>query len=218
MLDVFGEWAEEIDLFVLSQDCIQQLTGFHFHRGVLASGRRPSLLDFSSRDFQNSTQPELWCGLPNLSMDSNLGSMVRSAACFELSGLVIRSNGVDPFSRRAIRASMGSCFQIPLYQSDFTEPQLETLKQSVHIVGLTRGNNSLPLPEFQFPQQSIVMMGHEHDGLPTEVQAHCHSLVEIPMNAAIDSLNVSVAASIVFYHWHQQCRPRQNDENVRQNK
>jgi TrmH family RNA methyltransferase len=118
----------------------------------------------------------------------NVGTLVRSADAFG-AGLALSDGCADPTSPKALRASMGALFRVPL--SDFGAPA------GMRVALLPRGGT--PLPELQLDGEVVFVLGAERDGLPPEVLASCDARATIPQAGDADSLNVAMAGTVALY-------------------
>ncbi|MBP3435380.1 MAG: RNA methyltransferase [Clostridia bacterium] len=130
----------------------------------------------------------------------NLGTMIRTAEAFGLSGLLLSDGCCDPYSPKVLRASMGGVFRLPLYAAgDLTQtlPSLaqrgfrpsacvvDAAAQSVQTAGLC--------------ECAVPVIGNEGNGLRPETVAACAQRITIPMSGRAESLNASMAAGIIFW-------------------
>ena len=174
------------------------ITGFPFHRGVLACGVRrpiPPVSDLS----HHVPDARTVVVLPDLANQENIGGIIRSAHAFGVDAVVLGGSCGDPFGRKALKTSMGSTLRVPLYS--LTGPgALKALEVAgFTIAGMVTAQAAVLLQEFRKPAKTAVLIGGEAAGLSEEWQEACDILVTIPMNAGIDSLNAAVAAGIVLY-------------------
>ncbi len=119
----------------------------------------------------------------------NVGTIIRSAHALGAQAVSLGDSSADPFSHKAVRASMGSVFSIPVV----TGTSIEELPGQ--IVGLSAGGEDSDLPDGDI----TLVVGSEREGLTAEVEAACDLLWSIPMAGGAESLNASVAASIALY-------------------
>ena len=141
----------------------------------------------------------------------NLGTMIRTAEAFGLSGLLLSDGCCDPYSPKVLRASMGGVFRLPLYAAgDLAEtlPRLaergftpaacgvDASAQAVQSAGLGGG--------------TVAVIGNEGNGLRPETVAVCPLKITIPMAGRAESLNASMAAGIIF--WEMVRKDRASDE------
>lgn len=202
-LSVIGSVDPETDVFVLSRDQIRQLAGFDFHRGFLACAERKPMggiddfrLDRVSLALIQTTDME------------NLGSMLRSAAAFGINQVLMDTKSVDPFSRRAMRVSMGAALGMRYLALTDVARDLRTLgDRGIVSLAATLAPDSVPISEVvRGGEPVVIVMGNEAKGLSMEVQLAATRRVTIPMgfsqhdDSMVDSLNVSVAAAILMHN------------------
>lgn len=138
----------------------------------------------------------------------NLGSIARSAEAAGTSGMITTRGSVDPFSPKALRASMGSAFRLPIAADVSRHEALEKCREhGIRIVvarprdpGLADADNaSLPHTEVDLSTAIALVFGAEARGVADEVAARSDQFVHIPMEEGIDSLNVAAAAAILLF-------------------
>lgn len=117
----------------------------------------------------------------------NVGTILRSAAAFGASSVVIGPGSADPFGPRAVRASMGSVFGVPIAK----EGELPGLK-----VALAPGQG-VPLRATRPRGELTLMIGAEREGLPDELLDEADQIAHIPIKT--DSLNAAMAATVALY-------------------
>jgi RNA methyltransferase, TrmH family len=120
----------------------------------------------------------------------NVGTLVRSADAFGAS--VALSRGcADPTGAKALRASAGAVFRVPI--GDLDGLQGRRIALAVH--------EGTPLPEVALGEPMVFVLGAEREGLPEEVLATCDAVATIPLPGAAESLNVAAAGAIALYEW-----------------
>jgi tRNA G18 (ribose-2'-O)-methylase SpoU len=192
-------------LFVAEARLMRQIVGFDFHRGVLGIGRRLLFPDVIStlRQLASSQERLRLLVCPNTESAENLGLILRSAAAFGVDAVLLPVAGADPLSRRCLRQSMGSAMSLNITRSDELLRDLSQVRDALnlHLVAAVADDaeSVIALNEFHWPSRSVLVMGNEYSGLDENWLRHCDSLVTIPMAPGCDSLNVSVATSILLY-------------------
>lgn len=192
-----------VPAYIATTPLISRLIGFQFHRGVLACGRRPPPQSVESfcRHIPVGA-PALLVLCPELRDPTNLGTILRTAAAFGAAGAIVGTSGVDPFSRRVLRTSMGAVLQLPIVQTADWGPTLDVLHDAgFETIATVLDASAEPLGAAPCPARAALLLGNEDAGLPATLIAKCRRRVTLPMSRGIDSLNVSVAAGIVLHHF-----------------
>ncbi|MBN1540768.1 RNA methyltransferase, partial [candidate division KSB1 bacterium] len=190
--------------YLLDDRKLAELVGFDFHRGVIAAGVRRQL-----PALQEHFDPPIGrFGLlffPEVNDVENLGAMMRSAAAFGVHAVVIGSRCCDPFTRRAIRASMGAVFSLNLLSSDDPAADLHWLHERFEMrrIAAVLDFSARPLYRVKPPQRFVLLFGTEAQGLADSWIGLCDDRVTIPMAIDTDSLNVATACGIFLYHFMQ---------------
>lgn len=138
-----------------------------------------------------------YIALENVSDPSNLGAISRTAEALGVNGIILSSDGCDPYSPKALRASMGTLLRVPVF---VTESFAETLKST----GLKRyacvvDKTAESIKEQSFENGSVVMIGNEANGLTDSAKQSADVLVTIPMTGRAESLNAAAAAAIAMW-------------------
>jgi tRNA G18 (ribose-2'-O)-methylase SpoU len=204
-LDSFGgNVPEEVPILVIPDDLCSQLVGFAFHSGIMACGKRPQQISFSKiaeGHPETLPSPQTLVICPNTNLPDNLGSIIRIAAAFSFSGLILGPHSADPFCRRAIRVSMGNIFELPIFEPDSLRDELIYLKEKLgfELVAAHQSPTSIDVRQFQWHPKTAILLGNESEGITAELLDLCDRQIEIKIAANIDSLNVSIAAGILMY-------------------
>lgn len=131
------------------------------------------------------------------SSPGNLGTVVRSADAFGAHAVLVAGHAADPFDPRAIRASMGSVFGVPLAELDGpAELAAWLVGRDVAVLG-TDSAGDVALRDADLRRATVVVMGNEGAGLSYRFRELCTGIVRIPVRT--DSLNMAMAASILLY-------------------
>lgn len=187
-----------LDVFIGEPELLEQLTGYHVHRGALAAMVRPNEQTLSEvvKDARRVVV------LENIVDHTNVGAIFRSAAGLGIDAILITPQCADPLYRRSIRVSMGSVFAMPWTRANDWPATLGQLtSEGFHTVALSPNESSTSLEEFAREDHGKVtlVLGSEGPGLSPESIALCHSTVHIPMSHGVSSLNVAAASAVVFW-------------------
>jgi RNA methyltransferase, TrmH family len=140
----------------------------------------------------------LWVGLEGVRDPGNLGTIVRTVDAVGASGVVLIGPCVDPYSYEAVRATMGSIFNVPLVRAGLPECLQWVQRWPGDIIG-AHLRASADFRSVAWRRPTLLLMGSEGPGLTPELGAACTRLVRIPMAGRIDSLNLAVATALMLY-------------------
>jgi tRNA G18 (ribose-2'-O)-methylase SpoU len=191
-----------IDVFTGSHTILEELTGFHVHRGALAEMTRPAPLSLDSV-LDGARRVVV---LEDIVDHTNVGAIFRAAAGLGIDAILITPKCADPLYRRSIRVSMGAVFTVPWTRIPQWPASIDLLKgRGFTTVAISPQNigsqESQDLREFAAgPLDRVALiLGTEGEGLSAASLETCDHSVHIPMSNAISSLNVASAAAVVFW-------------------
>ena len=142
--------------------------------------------------------------LAGLQDPGNLGTILRSAEAFGATGVVAIPGTVTEWNPKAVRASAGSVFRLPVVASTVQECFTNLREAGVHIL-TTAVHGATPADAMSFTGPIALLIGNEGNGVPEEVAAQADARVTIPCPGPVESLNAAVAASVLLY---EACRQR----------
>lgn len=200
---VEGRVAEGVPIYLTSDARLSEIIGFDFHTGCLAVGRSGPLPTVAS--MIEPLGPSATLAIVDESSNvENLGSILRIAAGFGASGVIVGPRSADLFYRRCIRVSMGTIFALPLAQSADLAADLALLaSRGFDTIATVTDADAIPLPTLSVASKRAIVLGSEAHGLPRDLAAACTHRATIPMHLGTDSLNVSIAAAVFLYHLSQ---------------
>ena len=187
-----------VPVFVAPEPVLAELTGFHLHRGALASMHRPPL----------PTVEAVLGGARRVAVledvvdHTNVGALFRSAAGLGVDAVLVTPRCADPLYRRSVRVSMGTVFQVPWTRIEPWPRRLDALKAhgfTVAALALADGALDLDALAADPPERLAVVLGTEGDGLSRAAVASSDVVVTIPMAGGVDSLNVAAASAVAFW-------------------
>ncbi|NLP36636.1 MAG: RNA methyltransferase [Firmicutes bacterium] len=163
-------------------------------QGILAIVKKPQV----SLDNIFAGEPALILVVDRVQDPGNLGTMLRSAAAAGASGAVMLPQTVDPTNPKALRASMGTYFSLPVVETDF--PRLyEALQKRRILLVTTTNSDAVVYHSFDWTKSVAVVVGNEGSGISAEIEAVADVAVTIPMSHAVESLNAATAMSVLFF-------------------
>jgi TrmH family RNA methyltransferase len=145
-----------------------------------------------------------WIMLDTVRSPGNLGTILRTSEAVGGAGLILLGEAVDPYDPAAVRAGMGSLFSQRLVRTTVADWHRRKDRRQCELVGTApSAATDYQAVDYRAP---IVLLGGERKGLSSELQALCDVVVRIPMLGHTDSLNLSVAASLLLYEAFNQRR------------
>jgi tRNA G18 (ribose-2'-O)-methylase SpoU len=173
------------------------ITGYNFHRGCLALVTRPPLADLA--DLLTSRRVLALEGVGN---PDNVGGLFRTAAALGVQGVLLDEQSGDPLYRKAIRTSMGAVLRLPFVRAENWRGALAAFREhGFRVIALTPSPSAVDLsevPRLRADDRVMVMVGAEGPGLNLASLEQADLRVRIPIDGAVDSLNVVVAAGIAL--------------------
>jgi tRNA G18 (ribose-2'-O)-methylase SpoU len=124
----------------------------------------------------------------------NVGAVIRSAAAFGVTNLVLLREAAHPFHYKSARAGGSALFRIPIFDGPSIK---ELVSEKATIITLSAGGQDIR--RFSFPESFCLLPGIEGPGLPPEV--HYLKSLSIPMERGVESLNAALATGIALYEW-----------------
>jgi tRNA G18 (ribose-2'-O)-methylase SpoU len=188
----------EAPVYVATDVLLRQLTGFHVHRGALASVHRRPLLSLAEV-LETTT---LLAVVEDLVNHTNLGAIFRTVAALGADGVVVSPQAADPLYRRSVRVSMGAVFTVPYARAEDWPGAIDQIKAAgFTVAALTPAADAVPLDQIGplLGPKVALIVGTEGDGLSAAVIERADLAVQIPMTAGIDSLNVATATGIALW-------------------
>lgn len=197
----FSSRFPDVPVFVGESAQLESLTGFHLHRGALASFRRPT--PTPAEDLVASARRVVV--LEDVTEHTNVGAIFRTAAGLGVDAILLSPRCADPLYRRAIRVSMGTVFSQPWARLS-TWPEgatgVQWLKDAgFHVCAMELTPDALKVddPTLRNHERLALVLGTEGVGILPETLDAVDASVIIPMAREVSSLNVGAAAAIAMW-------------------
>ncbi|MEV0271027.1 RNA methyltransferase [Hamadaea sp. NPDC050747] len=177
---------------------LQQITGFHVHRGVLASFHRKPLPSVA----EVLAQARRVVVLEDINNHTNIGAIFRGVAALGMDAVLLSPTCADPLYRRSVRVSMGEVFAIPYATLDPWPQGLDVLRTAgFTVLAMTPAADAVSLHELTADQRRrpALLLGAEGPGLTAEALKASDARVVIPMHRGVDSLNVAAATAVACW-------------------
>ena len=188
----------DVPVFVGESALLEELTGYHLHRGALAAMHRPALPE-PAELLKDARRVVV---LEDIVDHTNVGAIFRSVAGLGADAVLISPRCADPLYRRSVRVSMGTVLQVPwtrIPEWDEAAPVLHGAGFEIAALALSDGAVSLDAYAAAPPERVALVLGSEGDGLSSRALAAADRVVTIPMLHGVDSLNVASASAVALW-------------------
>ncbi|WGT46799.1 23S rRNA (guanosine(2251)-2'-O)-methyltransferase RlmB [Tessaracoccus lacteus] len=204
--EIFKFAAEKsLPLLQVTRGELDRVTGGLVHQGVALQLPAYEYADAQDLLAEAAQTDGIVVALDGITDPRNLGAIIRSAGAFGAVGIVIPARRSASMTAAAWKTSAGAAARVPVAMATNLNRALEQAsKMGLTIVGLA-GEGDVPvsgIPGADGPL--LIVVGSEDEGLARLTREKCDALVSIPIASAVESLNASVAASVVLYEVSQQ--------------
>jgi TrmH family RNA methyltransferase len=159
-----------------------------------------------------ATAPTLVTVMAHARDPGNVGTVIRCSDAAGVGGVVITEASVDPLNPKAVRASAGSLFHLPVVTGPTVESLLPALQRAGLLVLAADGSGERDLDDLlddgTLARPTAWVFGNEAWGLPEPTRALCDDVVRVPIHGRAESLNLATAAAVCLYASARAQRPR----------
>jgi tRNA G18 (ribose-2'-O)-methylase SpoU len=183
--------------YVVSEALAEQVTGFHVHRGALASLARTPLPSLD--EVLEGARTIVVC--EDIVDHTNVGAIFRSAAALGADAVLLAPRCADPLYRRSLKVAMGAVLAVPWTRlPDWYDALPDLARRGFDTVALTLAEDAVPLETAVSGLDRVALvLGSEGHGLSERWQRTASRLAVIPMRPGVDSLNVAAASAVACY-------------------
>jgi TrmH family RNA methyltransferase len=136
--------------------------------------------------------------LDNIQDPGNLGTIIRSSVAFDIDTIILSKNSVDLYNPKVLRSTQGMIFHKNIIVKDINKYIRELKENNYYIYG-TKVNGGNDIKKVILPLKYAIVVGNEGKGISEAILNLCDEYLYIKMNNKCESLNVSVATSILLY-------------------
>ncbi|HWC57793.1 MAG TPA: 23S rRNA (guanosine(2251)-2'-O)-methyltransferase RlmB [Candidatus Paceibacterota bacterium] len=171
------------------------------HQGVIAQISADALYTPIEEVLRTIEGTPAFVLLDELQDPHNVGAIIRSAAAFDASAVLLPEHNQAPITGAVIKTSAGMVFRIPIVKIGNVNQTLRLLKEKGFWIYGLAGEGSSKLNEIAFDTPVIFVVGNEGDGIRQKTLELCDVTLSIPIDPRCESLNAAVATSVVLYEW-----------------
>lgn len=183
---------EDVRLVEVPADVLKSASTVDTPQGMLAICRTPDLTP------PETLAPGRYLVLDGVQDPGNVGTVWRTADAFGAEGLILLPGCAEPFAPKTVRATMGACFRLPVWELELEELTglLSRAELPLYATALREDTADLRQADLQ---RAAVVIGSEGRGVSPQVLAACRATLKIPMRERCESLNAAVAAAVVLW-------------------
>lgn len=178
----------------VTKKIFQSITDVVNPQGILAvveKGDNNDNVDYSE---------DIILALDGIQDPGNLGTILRTADSANLKQIILTTDCADPYNPKVVRSTMGAIFRINMITTDNLQKTLQTVKKHKFEVIATSLDTNQSIYDMKY-HKKVIVIGNESKGVSKEIQDMADIKVKIPMLGKTESLNASVAASIMIYEY-----------------
>ena len=188
-VNLFADNSDEC--FVIPDSLMLKISDTKSPQGIIAVCKIPK------RKSSEINPRGRYVALENVADPSNLGAVSRTAEALGADGLILSSDGCDPYSPKALRASMGTLLRVPVFILDSFAEDIKRL--GLHSYACVVEKSAQSIKEQEFYDGTVVIIGNEANGITEQTKAAAERLITIPMRGRAESLNAAAAAAIAIW-------------------
>jgi len=194
-----SRWCGAVE--TVSDSVMEKLADTKTPQGMLAVVKIPE----NGSEGDGDEKTPLYLVLDGVQDPGNVGTIIRTAEAVGATAVLLSRTSADPFSPKVVRSTMGTIFRVRVEISDDLPDTLRGLKkEGVRIFGTHLSGTEFYDADLTCPLAFLI--GNEGNGLTDEVAKEADSLLRIPMEGQVESLNAAVSGSVVAYEAYRQRR------------
>ncbi|MGB9373855.1 MAG: RNA methyltransferase [Jiangellales bacterium] len=188
--------ALDAPVYVADEALVESVSGFHVHRGALASMERRTLPSVE-RVLDGARRVLV---LEDVNDHTNVGAIFRNAAAFGMDAVLLSPRCADPLYRRSIKVAMGAVFAVPWTRLDDWAAAPGLLRDvGLQVLALTPASDAVDLASVVLGDRVALLLGSEGHGLSHHWLQAADVRAAIRISTAVDSLNVSAASAVACF-------------------
>lgn len=181
----------EVKCLSVTPDVMQRVAATENPQGIIAVAARPD------KSFPDDAKIGRLLVIDRVQDPGNMGTIIRTAAAVSVEGIVISKDSVDPANPKAIRASAGAFFALPIKQSMDTK-EINALLRKMGLTSVAAdANGEVDAFSYDWTRPHALIVGNEAHGVDEDIDVDVR--VALPMPGRVESLNAAVATTVLLY-------------------
>ena len=184
-------------IVIISNKIFNDISDVKTPQGILAVIKK-------NQNNQIETNQEYILALDSLQDPGNMGTIIRTADSANINQIIINKTTVDPYSPKVIRSTMGAIYRTNIIEVEDLKATLKEMKLKGFQIITTDLKATQSIYDINYNNKTVVVIGNEANGVSQEILQTADKKVIIPMLGKTESLNASIAASIMIYEYVRQ--------------
>ena len=193
--------ANRVGYRVVEDGDLNKLAGTTHHEGIVADVLRAPVVSLEAWLQQLPEGPALALWMDGVGNPHNLGAILRSAAHFGASALLLPADSTLGISGAAARVAEGGAEAVPMVRLPDDAQAMASLRKAGFGLAATLVEGGQDVFAATLPQRLVYVMGAERDGMDRGLASQCDLSVSIPGSGAVESLNVAAATAVLLAQW-----------------
>lgn len=188
---------KNIKTVTISNKVFNDISDVKTPQGILAVIKK-------NQNNQIETNSDYILALDSLQDPGNMGTIIRTADSANINQIIINKTTVDPYSPKVIRSTMGAIYRTNIIEVEDLKATLKEMKLKGFQIITTDLKATQSIYDINYNNKTVVVIGNEANGVSQEILQTADKKVIIPMLGKTESLNASIAASIMIYEYVRQ--------------
>lgn len=189
--------TKNIKTVIISNKIFNDISDVKTPQGILAVIKK-------NQNNQIETNQDYILALDSLQDPGNMGTIIRTADSANINQIIINKTTVDPYSPKVIRSTMGAIYRTNIIEVEDLKTTLKEMKSKGFQIITTDLKATQSIYDINYNNKTVVVIGNEANGVSQEILQTADKKVIIPMLGKTESLNASIAASIMIYEYVRQ--------------
>lgn len=189
--------TKKMKIVTISNKIFNDISDVKTPQGILAVIKK-------NQNNQIETNSDYILALDSLQDPGNMGTIIRTADSANINQIIINKTTVDPYSPKVIRSTMGAIYRTNIIEVEDLKATLKEMKSKGFQIITTDLKATQSIYDINYNNKTVVVIGNEANGVSQEILQTADKKVIIPMLGKTESLNASIAASIMIYEYVRQ--------------
>ena len=189
--------TKKIKIVTISNKIFNDISDVKTPQGILAVIKK-------NQNNQIETNSDYILALDSLQDPGNMGTIIRTADSANINQIIINKTTVDPYSPKVIRSTMGAIYRTNIIEVEDLKTTLKEIQSKGFQIITTDLKATQSIYDINYNNKTVVVIGNEANGVSQEILQTADKKVIIPMLGKTESLNASIAASIMIYEYVRQ--------------